>query len=170
MDVVFTKGRSEDQVSFTRPDGSSGEFAFAHKGPLPHDAIHLFVERQLGLARGFWGLVAGGRDPELVGAMAAAGGHASAKRAEVPDGGIVELLQAERLVECFEAEHWGGGEDDAGIVHMAEAGWSASHVAPIAFADGDIAAVRSAIREFASDWSELAIGDSMTLDWPDASR
>ena len=170
MDVVFTKGWSKDRLEFERPDGSRCGFSVPHKGPLPHDAVHVFVERRLGLTRGFWGLVSAGSDPEQVSAMAAAGGHASAKRAGVPDDGIVQLLQAERLVECFEAEHWSGGADDAGILDMATASWSASHVAPIAFADSDIAAIRNAIREFASRWSALATGGAITLDWPDATR
>ncbi|MEJ2410561.1 MAG: hypothetical protein P8Y48_14945 [Novosphingobium sp.] len=35
-------------------------------------------------------------------------GHASASRAQVPDPAIVELPQAERPVECFEADFWAG--------------------------------------------------------------
>ncbi len=166
MRIVFTKGERSDEVSLIRNDGTSSAFRFPHKGPTPHDAIHLFVERELGLAGGFWGLVAMGSEPADIGAMAAAGGHASAKRAEVPDRSIVELLQAERLVECFEAESWSGSADDDGIRMMAHAGWGASHVPPLLLDHEVIGAIRDAIRAFAREWSALPVGDRLALDWP----
>lgn len=140
--------------------------SFRTKGPTPHDAFHLFVERELGLAHGFWGLVAGGLDPGAVGAMAAAGGHASASRARVPDPEIVELIQAEGLVECFEAESWSGSADDDGIRLMADAGWDASHVPPIALKGETIAAIRAAIGGFAREWAALPLDGELALDWP----
>ena len=111
--------------------------------------------RELGLARGFWGLVAGGMDPAEVGALAAAGGHASAKRAGVPDAGILELLQAERLVE-----------DDDGIRLMAEAGWSASHVPPLPLQGDALARIRGSIAQFAQEWAAIAPGTSLERRWP----
>lgn len=41
------------------------------KGQIPHDAIHLIVERHLGLHTAFWGRVAAGSDPKEVGLIAA---------------------------------------------------------------------------------------------------
>jgi hypothetical protein len=56
---------------------------------VPHDAVHVIVERELGLVGGFWGMVAGGRHPEEIQALAE-GRRAcrSASRAAVPDAGI----------------------------------------------------------------------------------
>ena len=166
MRIVFTKGATRDIVSLTRDDGSSAAFEFPHKGPTPHDAYHVFVERGLGLSRGFWGLVAGGAGPAAIGRLAAAGGHASASRARVPDGDIVELIQAERLVECFEAESWSGAADDEGIRSMAAAGWEASHVPPLDLPADVLSAVREGIGAFARDWTALACGGQLALDWP----
>ncbi len=165
MRIVLTKGARHDHVAITRADGSQAAFDFPKKGPVPHDAFHFFVERELGLQRGFWGLVAAGMDPEAVGAMAAAAGHASAKRASTPGDAIVELLQAERLVECFEAESWSGGSDDDGIMAMAEPGWRASHVDAPGGVRDRLAAIRHGIREFAEDWNAAAAGSSLTLHW-----
>lgn len=165
MRIAITKGEREDRVAITRGDGSTAGFTFPKKGPVPHDAFHYFIERELGMTRGFWGLVSAGMDPAEVGALAAAGGHASAKRAEVPDGGIVELLQAERLVECFEAESWSGGADDAGILAMAEPGWRSSHVPPPAMADGALGNIRDNLRAFSADWAAMATGGTSTLEW-----
>lgn len=166
MLIRFTKGARSDTIAVVRADGTGAQFSFPHKGPTPHDVFHLAVESELGLTRGFWGLVAGGMDPAEVGALAAAGGHASAKRAGVPDAGIVELLQAERLVECFEAESWSAGEDDEGIRLMAEAGWIASHVPPRSVDGAAIARIRHAIARFARDWASLPVGGALERTWP----
>ncbi len=166
MLIRFAKGATSDTIAVTRADGSRAEFSFPHKGPTPHDAFHLAVEGELGLARGFWGLVAGGMDPAQVGALAAAGGHASAKRAGVPDAGIIELLQAERLVECFEAESWSAGEDDEGIRLMAEAGWSASHVPALPLEGDALARIREAIKEFAEEWAAIPSAGALERTWP----
>ncbi len=104
------------------------------------------------MRRAFWGLVAGGMDPGAVGALAAAGGHASASRAGTPAAGIVELLQAERLVESFEAESWSGGQSDAGIMALAEPGWAASQVPPPAGVPERLGAIRERIADFSKDW------------------
>ena len=58
------------------------------------------------MANAFWGRIAAGAHPEDLAAISRAGGHASAKRAARPETDVVELVQAERLVECFEAELW----------------------------------------------------------------
>jgi hypothetical protein len=60
MHITFAKGATRDTVSLTRANGASAAFEFPHKGPNPHDAFHFFVERELGLSRGFWCLVAKG--------------------------------------------------------------------------------------------------------------
>jgi hypothetical protein len=167
MRITITKGASADRVALVRADGSRAAFAFPKKGPYPHDAYHFFVERELGMAAGFWGLVAGGMAPDAVQALALAGGHASAKRAEFPDAGIVELLQAERLVECFEAASWSGGADDAAIMAMAEPGWAASHVPPPAGVADRLGAIREGLDAFLEEWSALPEGQALELEWPE---
>ena len=61
------------------------------------------------------------------------------------DPEIAELIQAERLVECFEAESWSGTADDEGIRLMAQAGWEASHVPPLVLEDSAMRAIRAGI-------------------------
>ena len=166
MRITITKGASADKVAIDRADGSRADFAFPKKGPYPHDAYHFFVERELGMAAGFWGLVAGGMAPDGVQALALAGGHASAKRAGVPDAGLVQLIQAERLVECFEAASWGGGADNASILAMAEPGWAAGHVPPPEGVADKLDAIRAGLDPFLAAWSALAEGEALTLEWP----
>ena len=165
MEICFTEGAVSDGITVERADGSTCAFRLPHKGPTPHDTVHYFVERELGRTRGFWGLVASGLNPDAVGALAIAGGHASAKRLREPDTAIVELIQAERLVECFEAEAWSGSRDDQGLRDMAAAGWSASRVPPLELGDTAIDAIRSALGSFMADWQATRTGGSLQLIW-----
>ena len=167
MRIAITKGTAQDHSAVTRADGSRTGFTFAKKGPYPHDAFHFFIERGLGMQAGFWGLVAGGMEPEAVQAMALAGGHASAKRAAAPDRGIVELLQAERLVECFEAASWSGGADDAVIMAMAEPAWASSLVSPPAGVPDKLGDIRAALDAFLDEWRDAAVNATLELEWPE---
>jgi hypothetical protein len=165
MRIEITKRQSHDRIRVTRSDGSVAETTFPKKGPVPHDAVHWFVERELGLTHGFWGMVAAGRHPEEIGAIAKAAGHASASRAEVPDAAIVELLQAERLVECFEADLWGGGSNAADFLALAETACETSHVPLPQFKCQNIESVRDALGQFARTWIAAPDGHQVSLDW-----
>ena len=167
MQITITKGTGADRIAVERADGSRAAFGFPKKGPYPHDAFHFFVERELGMQTGFWGLVASGMEPDAVQTMAAAGGHASAMRAAAPDPEIIPLLQAERLVECFEAASWGGGADDAMIMAMAAPAWAQSHVPPPAGVPEKLGAIRTALGAFLDQWREAPENAALTLEWPD---
>lgn len=167
MQITITKGASADHIAVERADGSRAAFGFPKKGPYPHDAFHFFIERELKLQTGFWGLVASGMEPEAVQAMAAAGGHASAKRAAEPDPAIVPLLQAERLVECFEAASWSGGADDAMIMAMAEPAWAGSHVSPPTGVPEKLGLIRSALDAFLDQWRDAPEYAAFALEWPE---
>lgn len=167
MRITITKGPDGDRIAVMRADGSREAFAFPRKGPYPHDAFHFFVERELGMARGFWGLLASGLAPDAVQTLAHAGGHASAKRAGTPDAAIIELVQAERLVECFEAASWSGGADDAMIMAMAEPAWAASQVPAPDMMTERLTAIRGALDPFLDQWRALPEGGSLALEWPD---
>jgi hypothetical protein len=166
MQITIVKGASQDHVAVERADGSRAAFGFPKKGPYPHDAYHYFVERELGMQAGFWGLVASGMEPDAVQALAAAGGHSSAKRAEEPDPEIIPLIQAERLVECFEAASWGGGADDAMIMAMAEPAWASSHVPAPAGVPERLGAIRAALDTFLDQWREAPENAAVVLTWP----
>lgn len=98
--------------------------------------------------------------------MAKAGGHASASRAGVPDAATVEMIQAERLVGCFEADLWDGGADDADLLSVAEAGCAASQVAMPAVDPVAVGRIRREIRRFADEWRAAPVGHAAEFDWP----
>ena len=167
MRIAITKGAEADAIAVTRADGSRAETRFPKKGPIPHDGVHVIVERALGLDRAFWGHVAKGRHPEEIAALAAEAGHPSAKRARDPDPSIIEMVQAERLVECFEAEVWGGPADLAVLQSVADAAMAQSRVPPLALAESAVATIRTDLAAYSSAWRAMAIGETMNFDWPE---
>ncbi len=164
MRVTIVKGSVDDCIEIRRADGSAAETCFPKKGPVPHDAVHWIVEEALALPDGFWGKIAGGLHPDQVQEMAKAAGHASAARATVPDADIVQLLQAERLVECFEAALWSGGSDAASVRHMGEAGCAASHVDFPAITDAQIDTAMTRVLALNADWFPAPVGHSISFD------
>ena len=166
MEIIITKGLGNDRIVVKRADGTSATTSFPKKGPVPHDVVHYFVERELELGQGFWGMVAGGRHPEEIAGIAKAAGHASASRAEQPDAAILELLQAERIVECFEADLWSGASGDATmLLDAARLGCETSHVPLPASLDDAVAMVRGEIGAFAREWIAAPTGFEARFSW-----
>lgn len=163
MQVTITDSGAANRIAYERSDGSRGGFTFPHKGPFPHDAVHFALERALGMEHGFWGLIASGMEPEAVQDMAKAGGHASAKRAGVPDEAIVELLQAERIVECLEAEIWAGPSDAATFREVARLACENSHVSAPEISDEALDMVRTHLADMHAQWQAGRIA----FDWPE---
>ncbi len=168
LTITLTRGPArDDALHIRRADGSVAHTHFPKKGPLPHDGVHFFVERALGMHAGFWGMVADGHHPEELAEIAKAAGHASAKRASTPQPHIAELLQAERLVEVFEADHWSGATGDAALlIWSAETACAASHIACPPLDDAQVAAIRADLAGLATAWSALPAGGALHLDWP----
>lgn len=166
MRITITKGEREDAVEAVRADGSSVRTSFPHKGPVPHDAVHFYVESALAISDGFWGMVARGEHPEAIADIAKAAGHASACRAAVPEESIIRLIQAERAVECFEADLWSGGDSGPELIReMIAAGCVQSLVAPLELSDEAIATIRSRLGDLLGRWSAAAHGDHLLLEW-----
>ena len=166
MEITITKGQTEDRIVIIRDPGDRIDTRFPKKGHIPHDAVHLFVEGELGLKQAFWGMIAGGRHPDEIAGIAKAAGHASAARNTVPDPAIVELLQAERLVECFGADRWSGGSGPvAELLAMAEVACNASHVPLPVIAAAQVEAIRSQIADFARAWMAAPQGHVARFEW-----
>ena len=166
MNIELVKAAKGAAIRVLRDDGSTAESFLPAKGPVPHDAVHYFVERELGCDNAFWGLVAAGHHPETIADIAKASGHASAKRADIPDADFVAAIQVERIVEAFEADHWSGGSGDpGGLVAMARSGCEQSKVEPVEIDAPRVERIRARISEFAAAWDKLPQGGSMTLVW-----
>jgi hypothetical protein len=166
MRIFITKGERDDRIEMRRGDGSVARTTFPKKGPVPHDVVHLMVESELGIAGGSWGLVAGGAEPDNIQAMAKAAGHASASRAELPAPHFIPAIQAERLVECFEADLWSGGSDNDSVRDLARAGCEQSLVPVPPMTDGSIDRIRSELVLFRDQWVPMATGGTVEFEWP----
>lgn len=165
MIIKITKGTDRDFLGIVRDDGSTETATFPKKGVTPHDAIHYFVETELNLPMAFWGMVAKGHSPEDIQEIAKQAGHASASRAQTPDEHIVQLLQAERLVECFESDAWGTPADAETFISIAETACEASFVPMPALTPQSIEAVRTRIAAFQSIWSVAKAGHVAEFQW-----
>ncbi len=165
LEVTIVKGSAQDTLEVRRGGGAAVAFNFPKKGPIPHDFVHLAVEEALGFKGGFWGMLAEGVAPDDIQEVAKAGGHASASRAQIPTPEIVELIQAERVVECFEADFWGAPADAETFRSVAAAGCAHSFVPCPALSDDVIASVRERIASFAKNWMAAPAGARFELRW-----
>lgn len=166
MRIEIAKGLTDDMITVFRADRSRAETRFPKKGPIPHDGVHVIVERALDFKSAFWGHVARGRHPEEIQKIAAEAGHPSAKRAAAPDPSIIELIQAERLVECFEAEVWGGPSQLEVLQSVADAAMAQSLVPSVALSKEAVDEIRANLADFSARWKTLKTVESFTFDWP----
>jgi hypothetical protein len=166
MRIEITKGANEDRIAILRDDGSRAITTFPKKGWFPHDAVHLIVEKHLEFDNGFWGHIAAGNEPDDISAMAKEGGHPSASRAGKPCNAIVELIQAERLVECFEAELWGQPSSFETFTSVLRAACEHSQIPPPNLTENDMQAMRDQLAELGGKWRDLPIGQKLDLCWP----
>lgn len=165
MDVEITKGQDQDFIEVRRHDGSTAKTTFPKRGLFPHDAVHLVVESELQMETGFWGRVAAGSTPEDVGAVAIAGGHRSSSRALTPREDLVELVQAERLVECFEAELWSEPSSLDTFIGVLDAACCQSKVQSPKLSRQNIRNIRKELNALYNRWRRLRIGDTLALFW-----
>lgn len=162
MRITIVHTPRDCRIAAVRADGSRADAQVPHKGPFPHDAMHYAVEREMGLAQGFWGMVASGHHPDELAALAKVAGHASASRAGVPEQRIVELLQAERLVECFEADLWAGPGDADTLRSVYATACASSYVPSLPLDDARITAIRAEVARLAAAWQGAG---RLELDW-----
>ena len=168
MLIKITKGRTVDYLEISRNDGSNATETFPKKGLTSHDAIHYFVETTLQLRDGFWGTVARGSTPAEIQTIAKNAGHASASRSRLPDTHIVQLLQAERLVECFEADAWGTAANAETFIDIAAAACKASHVPLPLLTPACVESLRTQIAAFQEKWVVAPIGHVAEFYWEES--
>lgn len=136
-------------------NGQTSSYEVPRKMGVPHDSIHWIVERELKLSNGFWGHAARRLTFEQIGAMAKAGGHASSTRAQAPSPQIVELVLAERIVECFEAELHHTPSSAETFRSVLEASCRGSLVDSPSLPGAAIRDVRALVADFANRWHDL---------------
>lgn len=156
MLVRFTKApvaAKADQLTCVRDDGTTTTGEMPRQGILPHDAIHFVVESTLGWRDAFFGHVA--RGAEL---------NAFERKLvdKNPDwASLPQALQAESLVECLQAEQWGGPADPQTFQQTLAVGCRQRGVSPPVVSADDLRRVHTALRDFGAAWRPLPPGGSL---------
>lgn len=156
MLVRFIKqapAEAADAISCVFSDGSTLNGVMPRQGVLPHEAFHFVVERTLGWHDSFFGQVAQGTKLEEV-------------TAKLHDPNIdrtknIQALQSESLIECLQAEQWGGTVDPALFAHNLIVACRRRGVPPPDITPDEIAAVRTGLREFGAAWRPLPAGGAL---------
>lgn len=154
MEVTFTRtAERRYRVSVEGPGVVSSwmEPAPGYDARLPHDMAHFVVENELGITGGIFGQLAGG-------------GHARTFHPTDEKASRKVAKRGKRIAAT--------NRDDAmlseKIVYLACRAWNSnlSEVTPIEGVSAED--IRRVCREFdkvSAVWSELAVGESMTLVW-----
>lgn len=156
MHVRFTKNLPStpgDTLTCIRPDGSTTWSEMARQGILPHEAFHFVVERALGWRDAFFGRIARGENIADVITLLHSPKIESSKNAQG--------VQCEALIECLQADQWGGASDPVTFAEKLIATCRRRHVPPPDINADELTLVRTALREFGAAWRPLPSGQSL---------
>ena len=160
MIIEFAKRKDGNtMLRCLRDDGSAtwqrNENQHASFFPV-HDLLHYAVETELGFAKGFFGLIAGGWNiDETTGKSA---------RGALPN----EAIEVEHLVSSFSAEWtsptpWSREEFNQQAREWAERRGSP---APRVLSDDELTRVRTRMGELCALWKDVSPGETLTLPFP----
>jgi hypothetical protein len=150
MLVRFTKNGPTDEadaLTCVRPDGSTTSGLMPRQGILPHEAFHFVVESTLAWHDAFFGPIAAGAAIEEI--RVKLHGVKSAWH-KMPQG-----MQAEALIECLQAEQWGGASDPATFAQKLVTECRRRGVEPPDITSEEVNHLRVALREFGAAWRPL---------------
>jgi hypothetical protein len=165
--IAFTKAgadpdatRRRHRATVARADGTVTVVAVADYGDaLPHDLVHVVVERELGLAFGFWGLVVAG---------AALDDHGpGADRHDGRRRGGVGPRETDRLVATHRQDLL-AAEALANFFHRPELAGPAPDADPDRppVSPADAVRIRRSLEDMQRRWRDLDPGAGLTVDWP----
>lgn len=146
MRLTFTKRDGKyDDLAFDRTGGSPEMIRCPKQGIIPHDMVHYAVESALA-HRGFLGMVADGEGASL-----------TAKGGDSEDA-------IERLVECFQAEMWGGRVPAEDLVAAYEHACDARGHRAVPVSTDDVASIRAKLDDLTARWKAVPVNGSLTLE------
>jgi len=156
MLVRFTKNPASapaDILHCVRPDGTTTQGPMPRQGILPHDAFHFVVESTLAWRDAFFGQIARGATFDRT--------TAKLHDAKIDRAKNTQALQSEALIECLQANQWGGAPDPAAFAEKLIAACRHRGVPPPDIDAAELTAVRTALREFGAAWRPLNPGQSL---------
>ncbi len=159
MLIRFTKfAGKQDWLECWRDNGSSTQWPMPKQGILPHDFVHYIVEDTLNLKRGFYGIMAN--------AVVIPKSSPPWDVAEFMLGDSMEALQAESLVECFQAELWNENQPGENFQDMLQVTCEKREIpTPQEITEADLDQVRVRLHHFRHRWEALGIGESIEVQF-----
>ncbi len=147
MRLTFTKREGKyDDLLIERFVGAPETIRCPKQGIIPHDMVHYAIESSLA-HRGFLALVAGGKPA----GFATAGGDSE------------EFI--ERLVECFQAEMWGGRvpAEDLLTTYLLACDAHGHSAEPVSVAD--VESIRERLDDLSARWAAVALNGSLIVEF-----
>src|SRR5262249_43251802 len=152
MQVIFTRTHARGySVTIAGPgiDTATMNPAPGFDARLPHDVAHFIVERELGIQGGLYGQLAAG----------GTAGTFHAKDAKKP-------RRAKRRGAAIAAANEGDAAFSEHAVYAAQSRWERREIVPdTSIAKVDLDRIITSFEDFATRWSALAVGESITLEW-----
>jgi hypothetical protein len=156
MLVRFTKTAptaKADRLTCERADGSVTTGEMPRQGILPHAAFHFVVESTLGWDDAFFGQVARGATLNQI--------TAKVHGPKIDRRKFPRALQAESLVECLQAEQWGGAAEPARFAETLAVTCRRRGVPAPQLDAARLTAIRAALRDFGAAWRPLNPGGTL---------
>ncbi|MGE0785634.1 MAG: hypothetical protein AB7S26_08090 [Sandaracinaceae bacterium] len=162
MRISVVKGDKTDRVYIMRTDGTEASWSFPSYGPrgMPHDLVHLAIERALGMSDGIYASVAAGADLARINRAANRAGGTVRERYAALGGDVEGVMRSEALAaapwldESLTTEALGARVrelcGDFGVEPP----------------DIDLAKVRDAVRAARAAWSSVGVGRALEATWP----
>ena len=156
MKVTFTRTKERGySLKIEGPKIATAEMdpAPGYHDRLPHDVAHFIVENELGLEGGIFGQMARGGIIRPVERNARIQRKAKRKREEIFRANKDDALFSEHAI-------W-----------AAQSRWEKQEIIPSTkIPQADLDRVIAKFEEFASEWSKLPVGGSITLEWKGKSK
>jgi hypothetical protein len=139
-------------------------------GRLPHDLIHLTVERTLGIQDGIWGLIAAGMVTGMTPARGRRPPHAEEQSRAMMRAYARPIMRAELLAGLVRRIANGRGLGRDSIARLAR-----EHLCTLPDADAQIDPIQlllaaERLREAERHWRDLPVGATMIVQWPVSRR
>ncbi len=139
-----------DKLVCVRADGTTTSGDMPRQGILAHDAFHFVVETTLGWRDAFFGQVANGISLDQL--------TSKLHGIKVDWSKQVQALQSESLVECLQAEQWGGATDPETFHETLAITCRRRHVPPPRVSAEELEKIKAALRAFGAEWRALNPG------------
>jgi len=121
---------------------------------LPHDPAHFIVENELGIEGGVFGQLAAGGTANTFFSQDARSQRKARKRG-------AQIAKANKKDALF-SEH---------AIYAAQSRWEKDDIIPdTKIPKADIESIIDKFEEFASKWSKLRVGGSITLEWTHGAK